>query len=331
MHPRLPRLPAGRRRAVEDIAKRLQDYGFHAPTMSWPVAGTLMVEPTESEPKAELDRFIDAMIAIRGEIRAIEQGRMDKADNPLKNAPHTAAEVMADAWTHPTRASRPPSRCPGSKARKYWPPVKRVDNVYGDRNLVCTCAPLEAYAALKPWTVTASRIVLADRWIRLRADSAASPPMATWSTRSTCWNTRDWVHVVALTDDDRLVMNRQYRHGAGEVHLELPGGVMDAEDTDPIAAGRREFLEETGHGAREFRHVVSLRPNPATHTNRVHTVLALGAAPVGVQSFDNGEEIAVELIPVPEVLRIIREGAVQQSTHVASLLLALAAAGRIAF
>jgi glycine dehydrogenase len=131
---------------VEDIAKRLQDYGFHAPTMSWPVAGTLMVEPTESEPKAEIDRFIDAMIAIRAEIRAVEQGRMDKADNPLKNAPHTAAEVMAEAWSHPYTREQAAFPLPFVKARKYWPPVKRVDNVYGDRNLVCTCAPLESYA-----------------------------------------------------------------------------------------------------------------------------------------------------------------------------------------
>jgi glycine dehydrogenase len=131
---------------VEDIAKRLQDYGFHAPTMSWPVAGTLMVEPTESEPKAELDRFIDAMIAIRAEIRAVEQGRMDKADNPLKNAPHTAAEIAATDWAHPYTREEAAFPLPFVAANKYWPPVKRVDNVYGDRNLVCTCAPLEDYA-----------------------------------------------------------------------------------------------------------------------------------------------------------------------------------------
>ncbi|WP_137178851.1 aminomethyl-transferring glycine dehydrogenase [Roseomonas sp. AR75] len=131
---------------VEDIAKRLQDYGFHAPTMSWPVAGTLMVEPTESEPKAELDRFVAAMVAIREEIRAIEQGRADKADNPLKNAPHTAAEVMADAWTHAYSRQQAAFPLPWVAAHKYWPPVKRVDNVHGDRHLVCTCAPLEAYA-----------------------------------------------------------------------------------------------------------------------------------------------------------------------------------------
>lgn len=131
---------------VEDIAKRLQDYGFHAPTMSWPVAGTLMVEPTESEPKGELDRFCEAMIAIRAEIRAVEQGRMDKNDNPLKNAPHTAAEVMAEEWTHPYSREQAAFPLPFVATHKYWPPVKRVDNVYGDRNLVCTCAPLEEYA-----------------------------------------------------------------------------------------------------------------------------------------------------------------------------------------
>ncbi|MBB3896819.1 aminomethyl-transferring glycine dehydrogenase [Roseococcus suduntuyensis] len=132
---------------VEDIAKRLQDYGFHAPTMSWPVSGTLMVEPTESETKAELDRFIEAMISIRAEIRAVEQGRMDRADNPLKNAPHTAAEVTGTSWTHPYSREQAAFPLPWVRAAKYWPPVKRVDNVYGDRNLVCTCAPLEEYAA----------------------------------------------------------------------------------------------------------------------------------------------------------------------------------------
>ena len=131
---------------VEDIAKRLQDYGFHAPTMSWPVAGTLMIEPTESESKAEIDRFCDAMVAIRGEIDDIAAGRLDKADNPLKNAPHPAREVMASDWPHAYSRERAAFPLPFVAASKYWPPVKRVDNVYGDRNLVCTCAPLEAYA-----------------------------------------------------------------------------------------------------------------------------------------------------------------------------------------
>jgi glycine dehydrogenase len=130
---------------VEDIAKRLQDFGYHAPTMSFPVAGTLMIEPTESESKAELDRFCEAMIAIREEIRAIEQGKLPRDDNPLKNAPHTAAEVTAQEWTHPYSRQQAAMPLPWVAAAKYWPPVKRVDNVYGDRNLVCTCEPLESY------------------------------------------------------------------------------------------------------------------------------------------------------------------------------------------
>ena len=130
---------------VEDIAKRLQDYGFHAPTMSWPVAGTLMIEPTESEALAELDRFCDAMIAIRAEIAQIGAGRLDRADNPLKGAPHTAAEIAGDVWPH--GYSRLLAAYPaGPSGAKYWPPVKRVDNAYGDRNLLCTCAPVASYA-----------------------------------------------------------------------------------------------------------------------------------------------------------------------------------------
>jgi len=127
---------------AEDVAKRLIDYGFHAPTMSFPVPGTLMVEPTESESKYELDRFIDAMIAIRGEIRAIEEGDLDRADNPLKRAPHTAASVADDAWAHKysrSLAAYPPGV---NRQSKYWPPVARVDNVYGDRNLFCSCIPV---------------------------------------------------------------------------------------------------------------------------------------------------------------------------------------------
>jgi glycine dehydrogenase len=130
---------------VEDIAKRLQDFGFHAPTMSWPVTGTLMVEPTESESKSEIDRFCDAMIAIRHEIAAIGTGELDRVDNPLKNAPHTAGEVTGESWTH--AYSRRQAAFPLPSKVKYWPPVKRVDNVHGDRNLVCTCGPLDSYAA----------------------------------------------------------------------------------------------------------------------------------------------------------------------------------------
>jgi glycine dehydrogenase len=141
--------------AVDDVAKRLIDYGFHAPTMSFPVAGTLMVEPTESESKAELDRFIDAMIAIRGEIRAIEDGRADRADNVLKHAPHTAAALTADDWTHAYRREEAAYPTASLRAAKYWPPVARVDNVYGDRNLFCSCIPLSAYAEDAASEVTA--------------------------------------------------------------------------------------------------------------------------------------------------------------------------------
>jgi glycine dehydrogenase len=130
---------------AEDIAKRLMDYGFHAPTMSFPVAGTLMIEPTESEPKAELDRFCDALIAIREEIRAVEEGRLDRTDNPLKRAPHTARAVTASEWARPYSREQAAFPAPWVRERKFWPAVARIDNPYGDRNLVCVCPPLEAY------------------------------------------------------------------------------------------------------------------------------------------------------------------------------------------
>jgi glycine dehydrogenase len=132
---------------VEDIAKRLMDYGFHAPTVSFPVAGTLMIEPTESEPKAELDRFCDALIAIREEIRAVEEGRADKADNVLKMAPHTAEEVVADVWTHAYTREKAAWPLPWVRANKFWPTVGRLNNAYGDKNLFCACPPIEEYAA----------------------------------------------------------------------------------------------------------------------------------------------------------------------------------------
>ncbi|MGH8370711.1 MAG: glycine dehydrogenase (aminomethyl-transferring), partial [Gammaproteobacteria bacterium] len=131
--------------SVDDIAKRLIDYGFHAPTMSFPVPGTLMVEPTESEPKIELDRFIEAMIAIREEIRAVEAGTLDREDNPLKSAPHTAEMVAADAWQHAYRREQAAFPVVSLRQQKYWPPVARADNAYGDRNLMCGCPPLTDY------------------------------------------------------------------------------------------------------------------------------------------------------------------------------------------
>jgi glycine dehydrogenase len=130
---------------VEDIAKRLMDFGFHSPTMSWPVAGTLMIEPTESESKAELDRLCDALITIRSEIEQIESGDLDKDDNPLKHAPHTAAAVTDDHWPHTYPRSLAAYPVPRLRDHKYWPPVGRVDNPYGDRNLVCTCPPMSEH------------------------------------------------------------------------------------------------------------------------------------------------------------------------------------------
>jgi glycine dehydrogenase len=130
---------------AEDVAKRLIDYGFHAPTLSFPVAGTLMVEPTESESKAELDRFCDAMLAIRAEIAQVADGVWTREDNPLVNAPHTAESLLKAEWTH--GYSREVAAYPVATLRrqKYWVPVGRVDNVYGDRNLVCSCPPMSDY------------------------------------------------------------------------------------------------------------------------------------------------------------------------------------------
>jgi len=131
---------------AEDVAKRLMDYGFHAPTVSFPVAGTLMIEPTESESKEELDRFCDALVAIRGEIREIEEGTADRTLNVLKNAPHTASAVASDAWAMPYTREKGAFPTPYVRAHKFWPSVGRVNNAYGDRNLVCTCPGPEEYA-----------------------------------------------------------------------------------------------------------------------------------------------------------------------------------------
>jgi len=129
-----------------DVAKRLMDFGFHAPTVSFPVAGTLMIEPTESESQDELDRFCEAMIAIRGEIQAVIEGRADPKDNVLKNAPHTAAAVAADDWQHAYSREQAAYPLPFVRASKFWPSVGRIDNPYGDRNLMCSCPPVAAFA-----------------------------------------------------------------------------------------------------------------------------------------------------------------------------------------
>ena len=131
----------------QDVAKRLMDYGFHAPTVSFPVAGTLMVEPTESEPRDELDRFCQALINIRREIQAVIDGTADRSDNVLKNAPHTAEEIARADWNHPYSRDEAAFPLPSVRAAKYWPPVARIDDAHGDRNLVCSCPPVDTYAA----------------------------------------------------------------------------------------------------------------------------------------------------------------------------------------
>jgi len=131
---------------AEDVAKRLMDYGFHAPTMSFPVPGTIMIEPTESEDKAELDRFCDALLAIREEIRAVEEGKADKQQNVLKNAPHTQFVITADKWAFAYSRQQAAYPLEYVKQNKFWPSVSRVNNTHGDRNLICTCEPVSAYA-----------------------------------------------------------------------------------------------------------------------------------------------------------------------------------------
>jgi len=131
---------------AEDVAKRLMDYGFHAPTLSFPVPGTIMIEPTESEDKAELDRFCDALISIYHEIKNIEEGKSDKADNALKNAPHTQHVICADEWKHAYSRESAAFPLPYIRGNKFWPSIARVNNTYGDRNLICTCEPVSSYA-----------------------------------------------------------------------------------------------------------------------------------------------------------------------------------------
>jgi glycine dehydrogenase len=131
---------------VEDIAKRLMDYGYHAPTVSFPVAGTLMIEPTESESKKELDRFCEALLSIREEIREIESGIADSVDNVLKNSPHTAEMVISDEWKHTYSREKAAYPTSWTRVRKFWPTTGRVNNAYGDRNLICTCTPVSSYS-----------------------------------------------------------------------------------------------------------------------------------------------------------------------------------------
>ena len=181
----------------------------------------------------------------------------------------------------------------------------------------------------KAWRTLSSRTIIKDRWVDLRADSCVTPAGAKIAPYYVL-GYPDWVHVVALTADDRLVMVRQYRHAVGEAVLEIPGGVIDATDRDPQAAARRELAEETGYTARDWRMVGSFFPNPATHTNRVHVALALDACPDAAPSLDVGEEGLVPLtLPVREVLDGLAGGLLGQAMHVAAVYLGLAAAGRL--
>jgi 8-oxo-dGTP pyrophosphatase MutT (NUDIX family) len=185
-------------------------------------------------------------------------------------------------------------------------------------------------AEIMPWRRTGDRTVLRDRWIHLRAERWETPRGVSLDP----WWMLDWpnlVHVVALTPDDRLVLVRQFRPGAGLVTLELPGGIIESGESDPVAAGRREFTEETGYTALEFRHLVDLPPDPAHCSNRLHFVLALGCSPERQQVLDPGEDIALATPTVAEVLAGLGQGVMQNATHVGGLLLGLRAAGRLAW
>jgi 8-oxo-dGTP pyrophosphatase MutT (NUDIX family) len=179
-----------------------------------------------------------------------------------------------------------------------------------------------------PWRRKGSRTVLRDRWLHLRAEAWETPAGVTLDP---WWmlDWPDWVHVVALTPDDRLVLVRQFRPGAQAVTLELPGGLMEAGESDPVVAARREFTEETGHVAAEFRPLLGLPPEAAHCSNRVHFVLALGCQARQGQALDPGEDIAVETPAVAEVLAGLGQGMVQNAMHVGGLLLGLRAAGRV--
>lgn len=179
-----------------------------------------------------------------------------------------------------------------------------------------------------PWTLLASELLIADRWLRLRADrlrNAAGEEIAPWYVL----DYPDWVAAVVLTPEDEMVLVRQWRHGVQAWSLELPGGVMDRADADPLAAGRRETLEETGFAAATWRYLTAAWANPAMQTNRLHVVLGTGARPVQPTAHEPGETIRVERLPVAAVLAGLDRGLIGQSMHVGAILLGLAAAGRI--
>ncbi|PZR15225.1 MAG: NUDIX hydrolase [Azospirillum brasilense] len=182
----------------------------------------------------------------------------------------------------------------------------------------------------KPWTVRRSRTVLKDRWIHVNADAVEDARGNLLDPYYT-FEYSDWVHVTALTPADELVLVRQYRHGSRDFSLELPAGGMDLGETDPLPAGARELLEETGYASSSLRLVSSLSPNPASHRNRNHHLLALDARKVAEPRLEPGEDITVELHPWREVLARLDDGIIQQSMHVSALLLCLRAAGRLRF
>lgn len=182
-------------------------------------------------------------------------------------------------------------------------------------------------AQLRPWTVTRSERLLRDRWISLRADhciTAAGAEIAPYYVL----NYPDWVHVVAIDADERLLMVEQYRHALGVMSLEVPGGGVDSEDADPLSAGRRELLEETGHGGGRWRVLTTLSPNPATHANRCHIVLAEGVQRFGSPRLEPGEELRLRRLAAPEAVRAVLAGEVIQAMHVAALAVALTELGR---
>jgi 8-oxo-dGTP pyrophosphatase MutT (NUDIX family) len=176
----------------------------------------------------------------------------------------------------------------------------------------------------KPWTVRSSRTVVADRWIDLRAETVVNGKGVTLDPFYVL-HYADWVHVFAVTPEGMVVLTEQYRHGTREIGLELPGGVIDRTDPDPASAARRELLEETGFAAGRLRPVAALASNPATHSNRVHTFLATDCRALQAQALDEGEDIAVHLVPIQDLMPLIQAGRISQSMHVASILLSLAA------